>query len=100
MMEKKRELEYFNAEREKSVRRQRDIEEKKEKDRKERDEKRKSFLESVEVAKRAQEEEEIRIKKEQEFENASKLAGNREILYQNSEFQKSSLEKTAFILPN
>ena len=98
--EKKRELEYINIEREKSIKKQREIEEKRERERNEREEKRKCFLESIAVAKKLQEEESLRIKKEMEFDYAQEIIGQRELLYQQSVFQKSSLDKAGSIILN
>jgi hypothetical protein len=96
--EKEREAEFLRREREKSMKKQREIEDKKEKIRIEREEKRKYFVEAVETAKKAEEDEEIRLKKENEFEYAQKISGNRELCYQSSLMQKSSLDRTVLII--
>ena len=98
--EKMRELEYIKIEKEKSIKKQREIEEKKERERNEREEKRKSFLESIAAAKKLQEEYSLRLKKELEFDYAHEILGQRELIYQNSVFQKTSLDKAGSIILN
>ena len=98
--EKVKELDYIKIEREKSLKKQRELDEKREKTRKEREEKRNSFLESVVAAKKMQDEESIRLKKELEFEQAQEILGLRDLTYQNSIYQKTSLEKAGVIFSN
>ncbi|OMJ75197.1 hypothetical protein SteCoe_25709 [Stentor coeruleus] len=98
--EKRRDNEMINNEREKSLKRQREVEENRQKSRNDKEERRKYFLESVAAAKRAREEEEERLKKESKFEYSQEVFGRKEILYKNSLLQKSALEKVEMILSN
>ena len=52
------------------------------------------------AAKKVREEEEERERKESKYEHAQEVFGRKEILYQNSVLQKSSLEKVEMILSN
>lgn len=98
--DKKREIEMIKNERDKSLKRQREVEENRQKSRNDREERRKYFLESVAAAKKAKEEEEERLRKESKYEHAQEVFGRKEILYQNSVLQKSALEKVEMILSN
>lgn len=98
--EKLKELEYRKIEKEKSQKRQKELEEKKNLKLQERKEKRANFSEFLEVTKRAEKLEAIRVKKEKEFDHAQELLGMRELTYQNSMCQKVSLEKVGALFGN
>ncbi|OMJ68823.1 hypothetical protein SteCoe_33617 [Stentor coeruleus] len=98
--EKKKDADFMRIEREKNAYKQKILEENKERIRIDQEEKRKYFLESLAAAKRMKEEEQARLKKEIQFEQAQEMFGRRELIFQNSLGQKSCLEKVGMLLSN
>jgi hypothetical protein len=98
--EKQKDADFMRIEREKNLYKQKIVEENKEKIRIDQEEKRKYFLESLAAAKRIKEEENARLKKEAQFEQAQEMFGRRELIFQNSLCQKSCLDKVGMLLSN
>jgi hypothetical protein len=72
---------YFAREREKSILKQKELIEKRDKEKQEREEKRREFIENIQAKKRSRVEEEIRLKKEREFEYITEVTGRRNLSY-------------------
>ena len=94
---KRKEIDYANIEREKSLLKQREIKEKNEQKILENAEKRREFLEFVECNKLAKEEEKARLEKEREYEYFIEILGNKKISHKKNHSQQISLEKTSFL---
>ncbi|OMJ65616.1 hypothetical protein SteCoe_37902 [Stentor coeruleus] len=72
---------YFDREREKSILKQKELIEKRDKEKLEREEKRREFIENMQAKKKFSLEEEARLKKEREFEYIAETAGRRNLSY-------------------
>ncbi|OMJ66342.1 hypothetical protein SteCoe_36841 [Stentor coeruleus] len=72
---------YLTREREKSILKQQELIEKRDKEKLEREEKRREFIENMQAKKKSRLEEEKRLKKEREFEYIAEVAGRRNLSY-------------------
>lgn len=98
--EKLKDKDRLNIERQKSLGVRKAKEDTKEKLRKERNDKRKAFVESVEAAKAAELCEDLRVKREKEFELASDLLGQCKLLQSHCAQQRVALENTENLIFN
>lgn len=98
--EKLKEKDRLNIERQKSLGTRKIKEDNKEKLRKERNDKRKAFIESVEATKAAEFCENLRLKREKDFELASDLLGQCKLLQNSCAQQRVAVENTESIIFN